>query len=62
MKVRQLIEMLQNCNQDAEVRLDDDTYPAVDGCYPFNLDEFDGDAEDAPPENTVLLEITLVEK
>jgi len=54
MKVKQLIEMLQKQSPDAKVYLDTENYPSVDGVY--NPVDFNGDEEDAPPINSVLLE------
>lgn len=54
MTVKELIEELKKWPEDAQVCMDDDTYPKITGCgIP---DGFDGDEEDAPPRNTVLLE------
>lgn len=58
MTVKQLMAFLANMPDDATVRLDDEGYPEVDGCYLMDPKEFEGDIEDAPPENTVLLEMT----
>lgn len=62
MKVSQLIEFLQRLPPEASIHLDDDQYPAVDGCYLADPIEFNGDTQDAPPPNVVLLEVTYPTK
>jgi hypothetical protein len=58
LRVKQLIEFLEELPQDARVFLDDEDYPEVDGCYVVDPKEFNGDEEDKPPVNAVLLEVT----
>jgi len=60
MKVGQLINLLRPLPQDAEVHLDDEGYPTVDGVYSPDdyKDNEDGDPEDAPPSNVVLIEFS----
>lgn len=58
MRVRQLIDFLSRQPPEALVFVDDEGYPEVDGCYLADKAEFEGDAEDAPPLNAVILELT----
>jgi hypothetical protein len=59
MKVRKLIEFLQDLPQDAHVHLDDAEYPEVDGCFIPDPEEYaDIEAADKPPLDVVLLEVT----
>ena len=51
MKVAQLISMLRELPQDANVHLDDEYYPSVDGV--FSPEDYEGDEA---PANVVLIE------
>ena len=55
MTVQQLIELLKTRPQDAQVHIDDEGYPSVTGVVREAV--FEGDEEDTPPTNSVLLEI-----
>lgn len=53
MTVKQLMEILKDMPQDSHVYMDADGYPSVHGVH--TADDFDGDAEDAPPTSDAVL-------
>jgi hypothetical protein len=56
MTVKELRAVLSEMPEDAMVKIDEDGYLDVIGCYTPS-EVFDGDPEDAPPANIVLLEL-----
>jgi hypothetical protein len=57
MTKKELVELLKDLPDNAQVRIDDDTYPEVTEVILSDDMEFDGDPEDAPPKNTILLQL-----